>query len=57
MPKFRQTINVSYDVVVEADDMYEADKLITNMSYNEILAASTGRPYVDTDTSEFPEEY
>lgn len=56
MPKFKQTLTAYYDVIVEAEDMYEADSKVAAMSEEDVV--TSGRlTYVDFDTSEFPEEY
>ena len=56
MSKFRQVLTAYYEIVVEAKDMYEADKKISKMSEEDII--ENGRlTYIDFETSELPENY
>ena len=57
MTKFLQTVAVYVNVIVEAPDEYAADRLISGMNFDEIMAAKTGRVEIDGDyTDNFPEE-
>lgn len=58
--KFSATVRIGYDLVVEAEDMYEADDIIRSMSVKEIVAAvSDKRPaFIDRDNfGQFPEPH
>lgn len=56
MPKFRQTIRATFTIDVEAEDMYEADAIISGMSNDEFTSKAKLTEVYNYDTSEFPEE-
>ena len=56
MPKFQQTINGTATLVVEAEDMYEADEIISRMTDEEIQEQGQIEWYA-YDTEELPREY
>lgn len=56
MAKFRQTVSADYTIIVEAEDMYEADEIIRNMSDQDFLAKARIREIHQWSTDEFPQE-
>lgn len=56
MPKFRQIVSGSLVICVEAEDMYEADNIISKMSNDELMQKAEDIEWYSYDTPEFPEE-
>ena len=57
MPRFKQTVTITADVVVEAEDMYAADEIIGGMGVEDILHFAEYLESNAYDTSELPEPY